>query len=863
MTPLFPKDNAAIEIKQGNTGDCYLLAALDCLYNFSPECRAKLRAMFQEKSNGDVEIRIKHSNLVQFRNPAIIRAKYQFREGVCEDIITIPKAQLENIDKGTNGAQSNSLAVKILERISSYYFTGQLDHQKNPDASLAAHDDVNNRHSHTATQFMNQLLNVFIEETPIDNIIRYKLTAQDEPVYIEMDHGQIDAHGKFHGYHALRLQKILENPRTPGGYDFVLVNPWDTSKTETYSIRDIKSRRPRVCIVSGTLAQNQFNWSLIYQLPAETARYIFASRSLYQLLWYVKQKNGSIDFAKINDMITLYRQAPFTVEQLHNLSGAEKDSLFSCLISSDSLAKKSDFINTLLKNPRVREFEGLVQKAIQEKSKDYVEKNLCHYYFKRIGFLPTRAGNLRKAFHEKFDCSDIESLTQFQPQLILTGLQSVIYDCVIPEYAKNFIKNWKDELTEKQFTDVMQELEPNTTCIQFFQTIYSLHKLNPRLGEAFFKFALNELPTRFKTTPGELKTQIDAKGQTPFSQWFDKLNTSALDIQLKEKALIADQEKALRNVINSAARYIKNIKVNFSTSDINQQRADYLKEINTLMNGLRVKHAKENLGYGTRVPSALLDAQKSKISEIESKYAQAKTQIDLATFRDIINQTHLRISQFSCNFPDFRNRPQLIESYNEKLRQLSCITNEPNYLNALKKMNYTENPPFISEVMRTAKQTITQNFHDENAKIKRIEAQNLLIQSGLLAKLDNLKSKVANLEKKYNASPKNYKEARDTAKALHLKLKGKCEKFDDISKIKNFKEKCEKAIKKAQPVLEKHRGCKEILAVIASILVTIGTGTIANIWAGKLLLFKPSTKSMEKVDDFRDTLNLLPDSPKP
>ncbi|BCA93846.1 hypothetical protein TUM19329_02070 [Legionella antarctica] len=48
MTPLFPNDNEIITLMQGKTGDCYLLAALDCIFHLGDEGRNKVKPGLNE-----------------------------------------------------------------------------------------------------------------------------------------------------------------------------------------------------------------------------------------------------------------------------------------------------------------------------------------------------------------------------------------------------------------------------------------------------------------------------------------------------------------------------------------------------------------------------------------------------------------------------------------------------------------------------------------------------------------------------------------------------------------------------------------------------------------------------------------------
>ena len=122
-TQLFPEQNTPIFIKQGNVGDCYLLAALDCIFNSGPAGYDHVKSLFTEAPDG-VYVRLRHNGLSVNLNPAKLAGKYvySFDKEKNEDVFFLSKARLDEIDGSIGGADTNSLAVKILEHVSSQYF---------------------------------------------------------------------------------------------------------------------------------------------------------------------------------------------------------------------------------------------------------------------------------------------------------------------------------------------------------------------------------------------------------------------------------------------------------------------------------------------------------------------------------------------------------------------------------------------------------------------------------------------------------------------------------------------------------------------------------------------------------------------
>lgn len=170
---------------------------------------------------------------------------YFYDEETDEDVIFIENKKLEAIDSEHLSVQSNSLAVKILECISSYYYVGAWDNDE-VDASIFAHD-IPERHQETSTVFVAKLLGLeAIDTRDVNAIINLKAISPNEPIYISMEYGSRDTFGQTHGRHALRIQSLT--PIQGDDYEVVLINPWDNTKEEVFTLSDIKARNCRFSI---------------------------------------------------------------------------------------------------------------------------------------------------------------------------------------------------------------------------------------------------------------------------------------------------------------------------------------------------------------------------------------------------------------------------------------------------------------------------------------------------------------------------------------------------------------------------------------------------------------------------------------
>jgi hypothetical protein len=127
-----------------------------------------------------------------------------------------------------------------------------------------------------------------------------------------------------------------------------------------------------------------------------------------------------------------------------------------------------------------------------------------------------------------------------------------------------------------------------------------------------------------------------------------------------------------------------------------------------------------------------------------------------------------------------------------------------------------------------------------------------------------LEEKSCQLIQYAKADPKNickhYSEAAETMKILYETLKAEATKYmhnKSLNTYEHFKKTCNTAIEKSKPQLEKHRGCKQVLAnVIAAIL---GLGVIYLVAAGinyyntggKHFFFQFKTDSIELIEKFK------------
>ncbi|AMP88999.1 hypothetical protein [Legionella pneumophila] len=369
MTPLFPEKNTPLTIKQGPVDDCYLLVALDCIFNSGDEARQLLAAKFTQTPLG-LTVRIKRNNQSTRLDSQKMRGKYihVYDRNTDEDVFFIGQQKLKEIDNSKKGVQTNSLAIKVLERISSYYYTGDWDHT-NESGSLTAHS-IRQRHMETSTRFVGKLLGIHAEDTEeMDAIIKLKLMNPKEAVYISFAYGEPDANGKIHERHALRIDKVVT--KTNGGYDFILVNPWDNQKQEIFSLEELEKRDCRFCTFSLNQQRHEIT-RILLKNPIEQGQYIFANPELFNLLLQMQKLSLLSDAKNIQVCINLHKQMPYLASLYNSLTSDEQKKLIQGMVDTKGDTEK--FIKHLIINvPRLDLIKTIIQ---HEPLKDKTEKTI-------------------------------------------------------------------------------------------------------------------------------------------------------------------------------------------------------------------------------------------------------------------------------------------------------------------------------------------------------------------------------------------------------------------------------------------------------------------------------------------------------
>ncbi|HGC5941931.1 TPA: hypothetical protein ACIZCU_002786 [Legionella pneumophila] len=336
MKLLFPQKGHPVAIKQGRSGSCFLLACLDCLLNGEAEGADVVRKKFKQTTSG-VTLRIKRTDntmKVQWKKMAG-KYTYSYDPRTDEDVIFIDNEKLKEIDNSKKGSNSNSLAVKILEHISAYYYQIAWDGE-----SLLAHKlhpkfRNNPIAKQSDTAFLAKLLGVHVTSFyDSHKLVKLKTIDPMIPVYVGMNFGKLDRLGR-HRRHALRVGNI--KPLDDGEYEVTLINPWNNQKQTTCLLTDLRKRKCHFAVFDSS-PQKKLLTEIFLEYKTEIGCELFRNKELAFLLCEMKQC-GLLDseLAKypLSSCMVLYKKLPNLVANYRYLPYSERYNMLMCVASSN------------------------------------------------------------------------------------------------------------------------------------------------------------------------------------------------------------------------------------------------------------------------------------------------------------------------------------------------------------------------------------------------------------------------------------------------------------------------------------------------------------------------------------------------
>lgn len=719
MTPLFPKQGP-ITIKQGHAGDCYLLTAIDCVLHTGEEGLSKVKSLFTETPEG-VHLKIKRTEIYYYSNnfsPEKLKDKYTYHYDLDnnEDVFFLSNKRLKEIDDSVLGVTTNSLAIKILERVSAYYYTGEWPND-DLQASVIAHN-IPERHLYTtSTEFVGKFLGVHAQDTTsLNDIIKLKAINPTQPVYISMSYGRSNF-GVQHGRHALRIDRIV--PKPSGEYDFILINPWDNQKEECFSLSAIKNNKARFCIYS--IEEKDYDLAaVLLKCPEDTGKYIYKERPLFNLLSQLQQVKRSITEQDIACCRSLYSSTPYLTDIFSALSAAERTLFLDCLRASKG--DKKEFIHSLVRAiPNYQmihviyerdldlDFELigkiLIDTALDDKHAA-LKAQLCSNEFFSLVMKAATGDKYRK-----------ESLTRIQAaQRLHCGLVNYYYGSDEPALInylsrsgsryffhhgifsrEHITKYWDNKtllahavasvslldnnvkgiklavgaidlrLVDNQFFDIMWAALGILKPRDAFFNLHRLSKVNPELAKKLHAMVVSRFKTLYNTDFSLFENEILLENHSDFRKWFKDIITPLSTHDAHQ--IIASYVQKINCLSFSFAHCLTPVAINECCDSL-------------IKNVEAITHEKGDLIEAARVLALpgvsplILTASKAKIQMI--KDAATVQQQKVRDSLNIIDRYVAQVNNFEISFPVMNSKEIQLQSLAliEKLHAITRNSNE-------------------------------------------------------------------------------------------------------------------------------------------------------------------------------------------
>ncbi|HBD9268107.1 TPA: Dot/Icm T4SS effector CegC2 [Legionella pneumophila] len=710
MTPLFPTQGP-ITIRQGIGGSCYLLSSLDCILNLGADGEQLIKSLFTQTEDGKVIVRIKRHEALKDnlqKNKMTGKYTHYVDELNNEDVFEISPERLKEIDNQYGGVKSNSLAIKILERLVSYYYAGDWSNT-DPLASVVAHDIPDRIAGFTSTAFLGKFFGIQAEDIPyskLDDIIKLKLMNPDEPVYISMSYGKVDSFGKFHGRHALRIDKII--PKGSGNYDFVLINPHDNSKTETYKLDDLNKRNCRFCLFNTSIHRASLTKKLL-TLSNEDGRYVFSNSGLQKRLISLEEMNLLTDNKIISSCISLHKQIPYLEKLFLKLSVEEKKTLTTCIANADGSKKEflklflthiptMDLLELVLREETSQELLGevltelalsspveenklspkaginfnseaflhlIVKSAIQqkinqlaympEKAKQEIESGIINFYFGGASSSLTRASGLRALFIANvFSKKSIETL--FPPKaLFAKAIANYFTLKTLPDLLIEYLKSKDTSPIDEEFFDVVLASATFKDPDEFFENLFRLSRINPEVAKALFVFASQKINVLFGISLEEYAKKIALKDSGEFKSWFESLSKPQPVIKIPEIDNVLRQQRVddAKRVISDIVQRINSFPFSFegfkTVAHVNLNAEEFRGQLKKIVHSGELQNALQILD----LPDGHPEVQKALERKLRMIDAAANRRSDfLRKYETDIDEHVRQIKNFPIDFND-------------------------------------------------------------------------------------------------------------------------------------------------------------------------------------------------------------------
>ncbi|CEG56217.1 hypothetical protein [Legionella fallonii] len=781
-TPLFPPDNQLVQIEQGRVGNCYLLAGLDCVLNKMQGGRALAKQRFVEYPDGSVRVQIPRNPHSPHLNPAVIGSKYVLDQSDPNfDYWHIPKSEIDRMDAPGNGAKSNCLAVKIMERLSSYYYV------KPPKIagigeSLIAHNHQGHgeRYMGTATDFVANLMGVHVDQLfgrlydrqmnfddKVNKLIRLREMNPYAPVYLELNWGQPDAFGKIHGRHAVRVEKIVPDGR--GSYNVHVVNPWNNTRLETqvFNIADLKVRDAWFSHYSPSSQHSALTETLLACSSTQIGKHVYANPDLMKTLLTFQDKAPHLaNNPKIIELlVNTHKNNPKLLPVIDKLlsdptqaarlatniqySNQREDLLVRGIVNQLVYHPDQSLLSSLpirLTGPILRD---MAVDAKYRKDLPLEQYFSSHHFVRRIldGAIEQKASSDPMMGGDK-----ALARTSIEHELVnyyLSGnknyvtepnlrafidagvidirtLPQVLSQPTMLSKSLHYFLNTRDPIPVG-LTDFFSKVTPTQIDAGFANDFFTKARCSDvkRLCEDLYKLsATNPALAKHLLTVGRQK--VDGFYPGAFERFAQ--NASAVSSPDLSNWLDVDGNKQAKIdaqiLISNNVRQINSIPVVYpdptNVDAINQ----HSKRLRTLLEDLaknpELERAKRVLGMPTNPPEIqqALDAKMREVSTIELRHLQ---QIKQQSAQKIIDNHVQKIKDFPVNLGGL-NTQQL----EQRAVDLRSILNEDSYILAKKALGLKSDPPEITGVF-VAKAQIIDAAIEEHLKHDKVQVKDTIL----------------------------------------------------------------------------------------------------------------------------------------
>lgn len=528
----------------------------------------------------------------------------------------------------------------------------------------------------------------------------------DEPVYISMSYGKVDSFGKFHGRHALRIDKII--PKGSGNYDFVLINPHDNSKTETYKLDDLNKRNCRFCLFNTSIHRASLTKKLL-TLSNEDGRYVFSNSGLQKRLISLEEMNLLTDNKIISSCISLHKQIPYLEKLFLKLSVEEKKTLTTCIANADGSKKEflklflthiptMDLLELVLREETSQELLGevltelalsspveenklspkaginfnseaflhlILKSAIQqkinqlaympEKAKQEIESGIINFYFGGASSSLTRASGLRALFIANvFSKKSIETL--FPPKaLFAKAIANYFTLKTLPDLLIEYLKSKDTSPIDEEFFDVVLASATFKDPDEFFENLFRLSRINPEVAKALFVFSSQKINVLFGISLEEYAKKIALKDSGEFKSWFESLSKPQPVIKIPEIDNVLRQQRVddAKRVISDIVQRINSFPFSFegfkTVAHVNLNAEEFRGQLKKIVHSGELQNALQILD----LPDGHPEVQKALERKLRMIDAAANRRSDfLRKYETDIDEHVRQIKNFPIDFND-------------------------------------------------------------------------------------------------------------------------------------------------------------------------------------------------------------------